>query len=197
MSFHALKRLISDAQANFFVMRVRPGVDRRKVARRLDPVIAPFDANVILVQTTPDEEGNLANLGRAQAVPVGLAGILALATVATLVHTLVTSLRRRRRDLAILKTIGFVKRQVSGTVAWQATTLVAVGLGLGLPLGLATGRWAWSVFADQLGVISEPVVPVITALLAVPVAIVAANLIALIPGRLAGRTRPALVLRTE
>jgi hypothetical protein len=197
MSFRALQRFSPDAQANFFVMRVRPGVDRREVARSLDPVVAPFDANVILLQAGPDEGGNLANLSRAQAVPVGLAGILAVAAIGTLVHTLVTSMRRRRRDLAILKTLGFVKRQVSAAVAWQATTLVAVALLVGLPLGLATGRWAWTLFADQLGFVPEPVMPIATALLAIPAAILLTNLIAVIPGRLAARTRPALVLRTE
>jgi predicted lysophospholipase L1 biosynthesis ABC-type transport system permease subunit len=197
MSLHALQRFIPGVPANFFVMRVKPGVDRRAVAKSLDPLVARFDTNITVLQTTPDEGGNLHNLSRAQSVPVGLAGILAVAAVGALVHTLVTSLRRRRKDLAILKTIGFVSRQVSGTVAWQATTLVVVGLIVGLPVGLATGRWGWTLFADQLGVVSEPVVPVATALLAVPVALLAANLIALIPGRLAGRTRPALVLRTE
>jgi hypothetical protein len=181
MSLHALQRLIPDAHANFFVMRVRPGVDRRVVARELDPVVRPFDTDITILQATPDEGGNLHNLSRAQAVPVGLAGILAVAAVGTLAHTLITSLRRRRKDLAILKTIGFVSRQVSATVAWQATTLVAIGLIVGLPVGLATGRWGWTLFAEQLGVSSEPVVPVAIALLAVPVAILAANLIALIP----------------
>jgi FtsX-like permease family len=197
MSFHALQRLIPDVQPNFFVMRVKHGVDRGAVARKLDPVVRPFDTDINILQATPDEGGNLHNLSRAQAVPVGLAGILAVAAVGALAHTLITSLRRRRKDLAILKTIGFVSRQVSATVAWQATTLVAIGLIVGIPLGLATGRWGWTLFADQLGVVSEPVVPLVTALLAVPVAILAANLIAVIPGRLAGRTRPALVLRTE
>ena len=42
--------------------------------------------------------------------------------VAALGHTLVSSIRRRRRDLATLKTLGFTRGQVSATVAWQATT---------------------------------------------------------------------------
>jgi predicted lysophospholipase L1 biosynthesis ABC-type transport system permease subunit len=197
MSFDALKRFIPDAQANFFVMRVTAGANPGKVARSLDPLFARFDTNVNVVDVSDDEGGNLTNLRRAQAVPIGLAGILGVAAVGTLVHTLVTSMRRRRRDLAILKTLGFVKRQVSAAVAWQATTLVAVALIVGVPLGLATGRWGWTLFADQLGIVPEPIMPIATTLLAIPAAIIAANLIAVIPGRLAGRTRPAMVLRAE
>jgi ABC-type lipoprotein release transport system permease subunit len=130
-------------------------------------------------------------------VQMNLASILAVAALGTLAHTLVTSIRRRRRDLAILKTLGFVKGQVSAAVAWQATTLVAVALLVGLPLGVAAGRRGWRLFADQLGIIAEPAVPVVPTLLAIPVAVLVANLIAVVPGRLAGRTRPALLLRTE
>jgi ABC-type lipoprotein release transport system permease subunit len=197
MSFEALKRFIPEAQANFFVMRVTAGANPRKVARGLDPLFARFDTNVSVVDTGVDEGGAVTNLRRAQAVPIGLAGILGVAAVGTLVHTLVTSMRRRRRDLAILKTLGFLTRQVSAAVAWQATTLVAVALIVGVPLGLATGRWGWTLFADQLGIVPEPIMPIATTLLAIPAAIIAANLIAVIPGRLAGRTRPAMVLRAE
>ena len=55
------------------------------------------------------------------------------------VSALVSSLRRRRRELAVLKTLGFSRRQVRATVAWQASTVAAVGLVVGIPLGLLVG----------------------------------------------------------
>ena len=70
-----------------------------------------------------------------------LAGLLALLAAAALAHLLVTSVRRRRRDLAILKSLGFVRGQVSAAVAWQATTVALLALAVGLPLGVALGRW--------------------------------------------------------
>src|SRR5205814_10346245 len=103
----------------------------------------------------------------------------------------------RRRDLAVLKTLGFSRRQVGATIAWQATTLVAVSLLVGIPLGIAGGRWAWAFFANRLGVGPEVVLPVLAVALVVPVALALANLIAALPGRSAARTRPAMVLRTE
>jgi hypothetical protein len=53
----------------------------------------------------------------------------------TMAHTLITSVQRRRRDLAVLKTLGFVRGQVAATIAWQATTFAVVALCLGLPFG--------------------------------------------------------------
>jgi ABC-type lipoprotein release transport system permease subunit len=137
------------------------------------------------------------SLGGAQRVPLALSGLLALAAIGTLVHTLVTSIRRRRRDLAILKTLGFVRCQVSATVAWQATTLATISLVIGLPVGVAVGRWAWTLFANAVGVLPAPVVDLPPLLFAIPVTLLLANLVALIPGRLAAATQPAVVLRSE
>jgi len=126
-----------------------------------------------------------------------MALLLALAGAATLTHTLVTSIRRRRRDLAILKTLGFVRRQVTAAIAWQSTTVAILALLVGIPVGIATGRLAWTVFADSLGVVPAPVVAVGGTLLLVPAVVLVGNLIAALPARSAGRTRPAIVLRTE
>ena len=82
-------------------------------------------------------------------------------------------------------------------VAWQATTIAAVGLLIGVPLGVGIGRFAWNVFAADLGVVPEVVVPVPAGPLLVPAALLLANLVALPLGRVAARTRPATVLRAE
>jgi predicted lysophospholipase L1 biosynthesis ABC-type transport system permease subunit len=110
---------------------------------------------------------------------------------------LISSTRRRRRDLAILKTLGFTRRQVRHAIAWQATTVVAIALLIGLPAGVAGGRWAWRVFAAQLGVLPEPAVPLAAIVIAIPGALVLANLIAAVPGQAAARTQPGAVLRAE
>jgi putative ABC transport system permease protein len=114
-----------------------------------------------------------------------------------LVHTLVSSVRRRRRDLAILRALGFVRSQVSLTVAWQATTIVVIALVVGLPLGAVAGRLAWRFFVDQLGFVPLTVVPLTVVLAAIPAVVVLANVIATLPARAAARTEPAVVLRTE
>jgi hypothetical protein len=174
-----------------FLVRFAPGVsvDAGLAAMRKDAptgFIAPAE-----------RPGDVSSLSRISDVPVLLAGLLAVLAFGTLAHTLITGIRRRRRDLAILKTLGFVRVQIRGAVAWQATTLTAFAFVLGLPLGIAVGRWSWRLFADQLGVLSVPVVPLFSILIAVPSALLLTNLIAVLPGRSAARTRAALLLRNE
>ena len=79
--------------------------------------------------------------------PTLLVSGLVLGAVAALALTLVASVRQRRRDLALLKTIGFVRRQLAAAVAWQATVAALVGIVVGIPLGIVVGRWLWDLFA--------------------------------------------------
>jgi len=82
-------------------------------------------------------------------------------------------------------------------VAWQATTLSLVALAIGVPVGIAVGRGMWTSFADQLGIVPAPAIPLLGVLLTVPATLLLANLIAFLPGRAASRVKPATVLRTE
>jgi len=56
---------------------------------------------------------------------------------------------------------------------------------------------AWAVFANAAGVSTQPAIPVPLILLAIPVTLALANLIAAAPGWSAARLRPAAVLRSE
>jgi ABC-type antimicrobial peptide transport system permease subunit len=107
------------------------------------------------------------------------------------------SVRRRSRDLALLKTLGFTSRQLASVVAWQATVVVVLGLVVGVPVGIALGRWLWLLFASEIYAIPRATVPVVSLVCVGLVALVLANVIAALPGRLAARTRTALVLRAE
>jgi hypothetical protein len=147
----------------------------------------------VLPATPPPE---VRDLSGSTALPLALALVLMLLACGTIAHTLLTSVRQRRRELAILKTLGFVTRQVRATVAWQATAIAGVGLVVGVPLGLIAGRWTWLLFADHAAIVPVPVISPLT-LLAFPVVLALANLIAAIPARTAARTQPAIVLRAE
>ena len=52
--------------------------------------------------------------------------------------TLAASVRRRRRDLGLLKALGFARRQLAAAVAWQATVAAVIGVVIGIPLGVAS-----------------------------------------------------------
>jgi hypothetical protein len=177
-----------------FLVRFAPGVSRdaglAAVASDVQGLPNPFIA-------AAERPGNVTSLAGIANVPLLLSGLFALLAVGTLAHTLVSATRRRRRDLAILKTLGFVRPQLRGTVGWQATTLATVALIVGLPMGIAGGRWGWRVFAGQLGVLPDPAVPMVAIFVAIPAALILANLVAAFPGRTAARSQPATALRSE
>jgi ABC-type antimicrobial peptide transport system permease subunit len=147
----------------------------------------------VLSATPPPEVRDLSGV---TILPFALAFVLMLLACGTIAHTLLTSVRQRRRELAVLKTLGFVTRQVRATVAWQATAIAGAGLIVGVPLGLIAGRSAWLLFAGQAAIVPVPVISPLT-LLAFPVVLLVANLIAAVPARTAARTQPAIVLRAE
>jgi predicted lysophospholipase L1 biosynthesis ABC-type transport system permease subunit len=109
----------------------------------------------------------------------------------------VTGVRRRRRELALLKTLGFERRQVRATIAWQATTLAVIGVVLGVPIGLFVGMLVWRAIADGLGVADRPVVPVAAVIGAGTAAVILANLVAWWPARTAARTTASVARRGE
>ena len=103
---------------------------------------------------------SLINFGEAVNFPLIFGGMLAVFGAATLLHLLIVSVSRRRRDVGLLKTLGFVKRQVGSTVAWQATTIALIGVIIGVPLGIVVGQAVWKAFANNLGAVPVSVVPI-------------------------------------
>ena len=114
-----------------------------------------------------------------------------------MVHLLLVSVARRRRETGLLKSLGFIRRQVAAAVCWQASTVALVGIVVGAPIGIAVGRVLWRVFATNFGVVPVPVVPLLTlAALAVGV-LAAANVLAAVPALTAARSHPGPLLRAE
>jgi ABC-type lipoprotein release transport system permease subunit len=129
--------------------------------------------------------------------PILLVSGLALGAVTALALTLTASVRRRRRDLALLKTLGFTQRQLAAAVSWQASVAAVVGIVVGVPLGIVLGRWLWVLFARLIYAVPEPTVPVLWVALIALGAVVLANVVAAVPARSAARTPTALMLRAE
>jgi putative ABC transport system permease protein len=146
----------------------------------------------VLPVQRPAEIVNYRSMG---AAPVILAALLAAGAVVALAVTVATAARRRSRDFALLRTLGFVRRQVVAVVIWQAGVCVAAGTLIGLPLGVAAGRFLWSRFAGQLYVVPHPAVPAGTIAAIGLGALLAAVLTAAGPGWLVTRPPAAQVLR--
>jgi len=183
---------------NFFLLRYQPGTDQGAAAARVSGTLLASGCPPGSCTVGADERpGDIKNYAAIRDTPLVLAAVLVVLAVATLAHVLLTGVRRRRRDLAVLKTLGLARSQLLRVVAWEASAFAATALVIGVPLGVLAGRWAWAVFAGAAGVGSEAEVPVTLLLLAIPVTLLLANLIAAGPGWGAARVRPAGVLRAE
>jgi hypothetical protein len=145
----------------------------------------------------PMPPNDLVNFGQAVNFPLILSVIVALFGAATLAHVLVVSVARRRRESGILKTLGFVRRQVAFTVAWQTTTVGLVGVVAGVQLGIALGRYVWREFAKNLGVVSIPVVSGAAMGVVVLGTLVVAAALAVWPARMAAGSPAGTLLREE
>jgi hypothetical protein len=182
----------------FFLLRYRPGTDLRAAAAQVKSAATrtgcPPGLCVVASDQRPSDIGNYTGV---RDTPLVLGAVLALLAVGTLAHVLITGVRRRRRDLAVLKTLGLLRSQLLRVVSWQAAALAAAALLAGLPLGLLAGRWSWQLFAASAGVGSQADVPVSLVLLVVPLTLILAGLLAVVPGWTAARIRPALILRSE
>ncbi len=173
-----------------FAVRYAHGAPPNAAAASLRHEFGP----TVLRQLPAEDVVNLHSVDR---LPFVLAALVVLLGTATVGNTLFSAVRRRRRDLAILKTIGFVRRQVAAVVAWQATSFCVVAVAVGIPLGVISGRWAWKLVSSGIGSVSPPVVPIVALGIMVPAALLVGNLIAVVPGWSAARVAPAIVMRSE
>jgi ABC-type lipoprotein release transport system permease subunit len=188
-----LERVADQSNSSrYLLMRFAPGADRTAIEHRIAKDSQDFASPVGVV--VPPEVDRLRQIDWFPAVIAGFLAALALIAVG---HALVTAVRRRRRDLALLKTLGFDRRQVRATIAWQATTIAAVGLLIGIPAGIVLGRLVWHAIADSTGVSTSITVPGLALAAMAVAAVLLANIVASMPARTAARTRPAVTLRTE
>jgi hypothetical protein len=183
---------------NFVLVRFAPRARAAGVAafrRAMAPYCRFVEQSTCLVS---DQRPNgVRNYARIDLTPQVLAGLLAALGLGVLGQFVAASARRRRRDFAVLKTLGLLRRQLTAVTAWQVTTLAGLALLAGLPLGVAAGHWAWAAFAGALGISPGAVTPVEQVLAIVPAVLLAANLVALVPGLRGARLRPAELLRAE
>ena len=157
-----------------------------------DPNATGDSVEVLGVQH-PAEIANYQSTG---ATPVILAAGLAIGAIVALALTFIASVRRQRRDLALLKTLGFTSRQLATTIASQASVIAVIAAVVGVPVGIAVGRQLWILFARNINAVPASTVPASLILVAAG-AVILANLVAAAPARMAARTPVALVLRTE
>jgi hypothetical protein len=149
------------------------------------------------IASAPSTPISLINFGEAVDFPLIFGLVLAASGAATLAHMLVVSVSRRRREIGLLKVLGFTNSQVGSVVAWQATTLAGIGIIVGAPLGVVIGRAVWAAFARNLGAVPVSVVPVWFLVVLLAGVVIAADVIAIAPALVATRSRPKELLRAQ
>jgi hypothetical protein len=188
-----------DGPAAYFV-RLRPGANPTASLHSLQRIDTALDSDpnaagmAVLPAQRPAEIVNYRSMG---SIPAFLGAGLVAGAVVALGLTLVASVRRRRRDLALLKTLGFTRRQLAAVIAWQSSVAVVIGIVVGIPLGIVLGRVLWDAFAHEINAVPVPTVSGLSIALIALGALVLANVVAAIPGLIAARTPTALLLRAE
>ena len=187
------QRFSSDFQKTEYIFRWAPGKSLATLTATFqhdDPIELPLTID------PANRPAGVMSADRLRATPTVLGGLLVVLLTAAVANALVVAVRRRRRDLAVLHTLGFTTGQVVRTVLWQATTVGVAGLIVGIPAGIIVGRWTWTLLADRLGTVAQPLVSATSVLGVAAAVLILSNAVGLIPGFRAAR-RPGRGLRPE
>ncbi|WP_283136141.1 FtsX-like permease family protein [Rhizohabitans arisaemae] len=176
---------------------LRPGADVEEVGRRLQDSAVPPGIEGGLVFVAPAELPEVAQIRDIQRLPVLLGAFLALLAAGALGHALTTAVRRRRREVALLRALGMTRPQSRWTVVVQAALPAIAGLAFGMPIGAALGRTLWRIVTEITPLAYLPPLAEGALLLAGPVTLLLAVVLAVRPGRTAARLPLGQVLRTE
>jgi len=143
-----------------------------------------------------DRYERIVNLHRVRTLPL-LGGLLAaLFGTVLLAYTLAVAVRRRLRQLGVLRALGMSARRVGRVLVWQGVALALTLALIGLPLGVALGAVVWRTFAHGLGVATRAPIPW-AILLLIPGSVVVGVLAAVVPAWRARRQRVSELLRVE
>ena len=173
-------------------IRFAGGIDQASVLPELVHVIGG-DAGT----TTFSPPLDIVAFGQVKNLPLTLTGLLGVVALLTLMHMLLSVGRRRRHDLAILRTLGLARRDIVLVVVWQSWLLAGIALIIGSLVGTIGGRWLWNMVVGETGILAEPSISPLALLVAGAAVLCVAALVALGPGVFAARVKPAVVLAAQ
>ena len=97
------------------------------------------------------EEDPLIAAGWEGILAISFAAVLLLSAIGFLIYSYLTA-QQRRLEFAVLRTLGFSRRQVFGVVLLEQLFVVVAGMGLGTVVGLQVGRLMMDFFSlDEQG----------------------------------------------
>jgi ABC-type antimicrobial peptide transport system permease subunit len=140
---------------------------------------------------------SIKSVTRVRAIPFVLAAVLAALALLTVGHVMLTSMRGRRRDLAILRSLGADRSWITRAVHWQATVLTVLPVVVGIPLGIVIGRVVFVAFADSMGAVNDAAIPLLSIAVGAVAVVAVANGVAAMVSQRTRRREPALLLQSE
>jgi len=192
----ALRRLDRSVKVANAAVAVRagapPGTIERVWRRGLN-----WDPEQPLPPWSQSKPAVIVNVIRIRSTPYLLVAVLGALGALTIGHAVWSSVRRRRRDAAILHSIGADRRFVSRALHWQATAIALVPVVIGIPLGVIAGVRVFRVFADAMGVVNGAAIPLLAIAGALVAALMVANVTSRVAARRLERRSPADLLRVE
>jgi hypothetical protein len=195
LTLGAFAELCADGLVNSIDVNERALV-RFNDVRTVDAVRREWEA-AGLRSEEPQIPNSIGLISELRAVPVIVAVIVGALGTAAAAHALFGTVRRRRRDLAVLRALGFRPGQAGRIVRWQAITLAAVALAVGVPAGLVLGRLVWAAIAGPSNVLVRVDLSVLGLVVLAGAVTVVAAVVAIGPSHRASRLRPAATLRSE
>ena len=121
------------------------------------------------------------------AAPFVLAILLSAFLAIACSYLLTTSARSRGRDLAVLRALGSDSRQLRAIIHWHASLVAGLVVLVGFPAGVILGRRVVALITTALGIVPGAEVPTIGSAMLVVLAVLTANVLALMPARRAAR----------
>ncbi len=197
VTLEGLRRLSPEATEQAWFVRIPPGSDRAAVVSAYRSGFPRSMRKSIESFGMERFELSALNLEQIRSVPVLFAVIMGLMAAAVLAHVLAVASRARRRDMAVLRALGFSRGQTLRTVAWQSTIYSLGSLVIGIPVGVLLGRLAWRTYAVHLGAVPEAATPLVACLAVAVAALSLGGVLAIVPAWRAARTPAAVALRAE
>ena len=197
VSFNALQSLDSTAKVATGEATVRsdapPGSAERiyKQAVHWDPSQGPLPS---AAESMP---ASVLNASRVRSTPYLLVGVLGALGLLIIGVVVPTSIRRQRREWAVLRTMGADRRWITWAALWQAVGVTVVPVVIGIPIGLLGGARVFGLFSDAMGVVDSASAPLLVAAGVGVAVLVLAGLAALAAIRRPAVRPPSVLLRTE
>jgi hypothetical protein len=140
---------------------------------------------------------SVTNLGHVEALPRYLGYLVLLMALATVAQAMSTNVKRRSKELSILRALGMRRRLARGVIMGQALCILVIALLVGVPLGLVLGRRVWLPIANGARVVVVTVEPAWWIAGAILATVIVTLTLALGASWRATRVKPRDALRAE